>query len=153
MKESGDAADTKGMSEKRSSNVTAWVLDENISVAAEGATLAGVPGIWKPGVPVHPEAFGMSVKDFQQAVTDLDLPLTKVTVKESEAIMQFEPGPNHYPSQVVGTGMIGGDAEAQARMLAAGGIDTLAATAREADRIDATPQDEAHLNLPPVEEA
>lgn len=138
------------MSDKRSSNVTAWVLDENITVAAEGATLAGVPGIWKPGVAVHPEAFGMTVTDFAQAVADLDLPLQKVTVPESEAVMAFEPGPNQLGSQALGTAML--DEEAQARSLAAGGIDTLAATAREADRIDATPQDAAGEAPPPSEE-
>jgi len=56
----------------------AWQLDESVSVAAEGGTIAGIPGLWAPGVAVHPDAFGMSVDDFRKLVEALDLPLVEV---------------------------------------------------------------------------
>lgn len=78
------------MARGSSNNVTAWQLDESVAAAVDGVHVAGVPGIWQPGVPVLPEAFGMGVTEFGELVERLGLPLVKVRVSESKALARFD---------------------------------------------------------------
>lgn len=83
----GASADTTGVAKK--GNETAWMLDETVAAAADGATIAGFPGVWRPGEAVHPELFGMSVSDFRELVERLSLPLVEVSVAEGSAAREF----------------------------------------------------------------
>lgn len=87
------------------SNETAWVLDDSVAVADDGATIAGFPGLWRPGVAVHPDAFGMGVAEFRDAVAALGLPL--VEVKTTDAIHEFsrEGEAGRFPSSDVRSAM------------------------------------------------
>lgn len=81
------SADTSDVAKK--GNETAWMLDESIAVSSDGATIAGFPGVWRPGEAVHPETFGMTVSDFRELVERLSLPLVEVAVKEDSAAREF----------------------------------------------------------------
>jgi hypothetical protein len=82
--------------------VSAWTLDESIAVAVEGAHIAGIPGLWKPGEAVSPAAFGMGVSEFETLVEQLQLPLVKVYVDEAEARTSFERPETHLASAPLG---------------------------------------------------
>lgn len=88
------------MARGSSSKVTAWTLDESVAAAADGAHIPGVPGLWRHGEAVSPEAFGMKVGEFEDLVERLGLPLTKVQVAEDKALTSFRrpDDPNRFES-------------------------------------------------------
>jgi hypothetical protein len=89
-------------SREKASKVTAWMLDQSVAVADDGAHIPGIPGLWKPGEAVAPEAFGMGVQEFATIVDQLGLPLIKVSVAEGEARTAFERPDTQLPSAPLG---------------------------------------------------
>jgi hypothetical protein len=86
----------------KSAKQTAWMLDESVAVAEEGGHIPGVPGLWRPGEAVSPEAFGMGVGEFRDLVSSLSLPLVEVSVGDGKALTAFDrplDDPNRFPSE------------------------------------------------------
>ena len=79
-------------------NVTAFVLDENVAVGAEGATIPGVPGIWFKDQPMLPAALGYTLAELREAIDILGLPLVEVSVGEKKASDTFPLPPNQLES-------------------------------------------------------
>lgn len=104
-----------------SSNVTAFVLDETISVGDEGATIPGVPGLWFHDRPVLASALEYSVQEMRDAIALLGLPLTEVKVAESKAHEDFPEPSNRMESgrEVAGGGTTTADAPETVELLGA----------------------------------
>ena len=87
----------------KGSQVTAFALDESVAAAAEGVNLAGVPGVWQPGVAVLPSALGLTLAEMRSLISELGLPLTEVRAGEADALAEFPADEGQLPSAVEGT--------------------------------------------------
>jgi hypothetical protein len=77
---------------RQRSNETAFVIDEDrVAASADGTYFVGLPGLWRPGEAVHPEALGLSLDEFRDVIKALDLPIKEVKVGEGRALREFKP--------------------------------------------------------------
>jgi hypothetical protein len=92
------------MAKARTPQETAWVIDEErIAASVDGTYIAGMPGLWRAGEAIHPEALGMTVGDFRDLVAELDLPLRETSVREGTAVRAFYPAEERLETAPVGT--------------------------------------------------
>lgn len=100
------------MARPRGSNETAFVIDEDrVAASVDGTYFAGLPGLWRPGVAVHPEAFGLSLEEFRDVVAALDLPIVETKVGEGTARRDFDDADGRLESA---PSPVGGGAQAEA---------------------------------------
>lgn len=84
---------------RQRTNETAFVVDEErVGAAADGTYFAGLPGLWRPGEAVHPEALGLTVEEMRDVVRELDLPVVEVKVPEDSALRSFRPADDRAES-------------------------------------------------------
>lgn len=78
-----------GIDGSSGARATAIVLPVDRAQSVEPQVFGNFPGVWSPGVPVHPQALGLTLYEARELIEARNLPFEFVTVDTEEA--QHEP--------------------------------------------------------------